>query len=152
MKIRTLFGSLLTAVVLTGCASETPDAEALPQSAEAAPAVGTRVAVDGGAYTDVSVQELQAMLSAKDFPLINVHIPFEGDLPGTDDSIPFNEIDSHLDRLPADKDAMVVLYCSTGRMSIEAAEVLVKLGYTNVLNLAGGFRAWNQAGLPFERP
>ncbi|MSR22445.1 MAG: rhodanese-like domain-containing protein [Gemmatimonadetes bacterium] len=120
------------------------------EQTEAASEVGQTVAVAGGAYKDVTVPELQAMLSHKDFPLINVHIPFQGDLPDTDASIPFNEIEQHLDRLPADKNAKIVLYCRTGRMSTEAAASLAKLGYTAVYSLTGGFTAWGDAGLPLE--
>jgi rhodanese-related sulfurtransferase len=120
---------------------------ACQRKAEKAP-VGQAVAVEGGTYRDVSVVELQAMLKTKDFPLINVHVPFEGDLPNTDASIPFDHIAEHLDQLPSDKSAPVVLYCRTGRMSSEASAVLVKLGYTNVYSLKGGFYAWRDAGLP----
>jgi rhodanese-related sulfurtransferase len=111
---------------------------------------GRTVQVAGGEYRDISVSELQGMVESKDFPLINVHVPFEGDLPGTDDSIPYDRIGQHLDRLPADRDATIVLYCRSDRMSREAAAELVRLGYTGVHNLAGGFVAWRAAGLPMD--
>jgi rhodanese-related sulfurtransferase len=100
-------------------------------------------------YTDISSAELNEMLENKNFTMVNVHIPFEGDLPQTDLSIPYDEIDQHLDLLP-DKDAPIVLYCRSDRMSHIAAETLVKNGYTNVYNLDGGFVAWQAAGLPME--
>ena len=46
--------------------------------------VGKPVDVAGGSYTDVSVSELQTMLANKDFTLVNVHIPFEGNIAKTD--------------------------------------------------------------------
>jgi rhodanese-related sulfurtransferase len=107
------------------------------------------VSVDGGAYKDVSVDLFKDMMENKDFLFVNVHIPFEGDIPGTDISIPYNEIEDHLDQLP-DKDARIVLYCRSGGMSKAAAKELILLGYTDVWNLDGGFIEWKKAGLPFE--
>ncbi len=104
------------------------------------------VGVDAGGFQRVSPAELNAMLKSKDFPLINVHIPYEGELEGTDGFIPFDKIVGELDRLPADKSAKVVLYCRSGRMSTEAAQALVKLGYTNIWELGGGMIAWDTDG------
>ena len=104
------------------------------------------VEVGGGSYTAVSVDGLALMLEDKDFPLINVHIPYEGELEGTDAFIPYNEITSHLDELPADKDARIVLYCRSGNMSAQAASELAQLGYTDVWDVEGGFVEWEQSG------
>ena len=104
------------------------------------------VPVDGGAYTDVSVEGLAAMLEDKDFPLINVHIPYEGEIEGTDEFVPFNEIESNLDKFPTDKDAQIVVYCRSGSMSAQAAQKLVELGYTDVWNVDGGMIAWENSG------
>ncbi|MBU4220421.1 MAG: rhodanese-like domain-containing protein [Euryarchaeota archaeon] len=86
------------------------------------------------------------MLQNKDFVLINVHIPYEGELPQTDLFIPYNAFDQNINRLPQDKAARVVLYCMSGRMSAIASETMVNLGYTNVLNLKEGMREWQQKG------
>jgi rhodanese-related sulfurtransferase len=113
--------------------------------------IGRKIAVPAGSYTDVSIDELQVMLENKDFLFINVHIPFEGNIPATDLSIPFDEIDQSLEQLPTNKDAKILLYCRSDRMSRIAAERLVELGYTNIWNLDGGFNAWENAGLPLEK-
>jgi len=119
----------------------------------ASPTEGTGEEVEvssGGSYTEVSVSEFQPMLKNKDFTLVNVHIPYEGDIPKTDLSIPYDEIDQNLDQLPADKNAKIVLYCRSDRMSTIASETLVGLGYTNIYNLDGGMVAWERAGLDLE--
>lgn len=101
-------------------------------------------------YTDISVTELQSMLESKDFLFVNTHLPFDGDIPNTDLSMPFNEIEQYLDKLPSDQGAKIVLYCRSGNMSAQAAKKLVELGYTNVYELDGGFNAWEAAGLTLE--
>jgi rhodanese-related sulfurtransferase len=42
----------------------------------------------------------------------------------------------------------IICYCGGGSRSALAAENLQKMGYTNVASMAGGFRAWNNEGLP----
>jgi rhodanese-related sulfurtransferase len=108
--------------------------------------VGTRVEVPGGAYTNVVALEMKNMLEAKDFFFVNVHIPYEGEIARTDAFIPFDKVEQQFDRLPARKDAKIVLYCKSDRMSTMAAETLVRLGYTNVWNLKGGMVGWRQRG------
>ncbi len=114
---------------------------------------GETVNVNSGAYTNVNAQELRAMLKSKDFIFVNVHIPFAGDIAGTDFSIRYDQITAaaNLAQLPADKNAKIVLYCRSGRMSTIAAEALVLLGYTNIWNLSGGMVEWEQAGYEIER-
>jgi rhodanese-related sulfurtransferase len=53
-------------------------------------------------------------------------------------------------RIP-DRDAEVLLYCGGGFRSALAADALQRMGYTNVASVAGGWRAWTEAGLPVER-
>jgi len=111
---------------------------------------GQTVSVHSGIFSDVNADELNAMLEDKDFVFVNVHIPFEGNIANTDLSIPYDQIGQSLSQLPTDKNAKIVLYCRSGRMSAIAAETLVDLGYANVWNLKGGMLEWELAGLPIE--
>ena len=47
-----------------------------------------------------------------------------------------------------DHAAEVILYCGGGFRSALAGDALQKMGYTNVFSMAGGWRAWNEAGAP----
>lgn len=53
-------------------------------------------------------------------------------------------------RIP-DKDATLVLYCGGGFRSALAGDAIQKIGYTKVISLDGGWRAWVGAGLPVEK-
>lgn len=102
-------------------------------------------------FSTIASAELAERLPDKDFVFINVHIPYEGEIDGTDAFIPFDRIEENLDRLPADRDAAIVLYCRSGRMSEIAARELVRRGFTRVSHLAGGMVEWERSGYPLLR-
>jgi len=107
-----------------------------------------RVAVPGGAYTNVTPPLLRKMLDQKDFFFVNVHIPYEGEIAPTDAFIPYDQAEKLVRQFPAKKDAKILLYCQSGRMSDIAARTLVRLGYTNLWHLKGGMVEWRQQGYP----
>lgn len=49
-----------------------------------------------------------------------------------------------------DKEAEIVLYCGGGFRSALAADNLRQMGYTNVISMDGGMRAWREAKYPVE--
>ncbi len=114
----------------------------------AGPAQQVQRAAGSVPYRNITPAQLNVMLRQKDFTLINVHVPYAGEISRTDAFIPYTEVEAKLPRLLANKRAKIVVYCQTGRMSEIAADVLVRLGYTNVFNLQGGMVAWRQAGYP----
>lgn len=111
-------------------------------------AVGQTVKTADGFYVNVIPQELRSMLDSKDFPLVNVHIPYDGEIEGTDLFIAYDRIAERLGELPSQQDSKIVLYCRSGGMSAIAAGILVSAGYTNVWNLDGGMIAWDEGGYP----
>ena len=97
-------------------------------------------------FTTITSAQLDTMLQNKDFLFVNVHIPYEGEIKGTDALIVFDKIAENLDKLPQDRSAKIVLYCRSGRMSEIAALELVRLGYTDVSHLRGGMIDWKANG------
>ncbi len=49
-----------------------------------------------------------------------------------------------------DKRGELILYCGGGYRSALAADMLQKIGYTNVFSMAGGWKAWNDVDAPTE--
>jgi len=116
------------------------------QSASLSHETYERVQTDGGSYTNINSAQLAELLQNKDFVFVNTHIPYEGEIELTDSFIAYNEIEKNLEKLPSDKNAKIVLYCRSGRMSEIAANTMVKLGYTNIWNHTGGMIEWEKQG------
>lgn len=148
---RTKFFTLLTLLALTAlvsvaCAGGATDTAAAIPKVDG-PAVDLwSLPQNSAGYRSASAKQVASALTNKNFTLINVHVPYAGELPETDALIPFNEIEANLGKLPNDKDAPIVVYCRSGGMSAVASKTLAGLGYTNIVDLSGGMNAWQQAG------
>lgn len=84
--------------------------------------------------------------SGEDFILLDVREPEEvakGAIAGAI-PIPRGLVDVNIDRVTTDKDKKLVLYCGGGSRSALAAWMLKKMGFRNVISLAGGYRGWMQ--------
>ncbi|MBT4849481.1 DUF1573 domain-containing protein, partial [Candidatus Parcubacteria bacterium] len=96
-----------------------------------------------GTYSSITPLKFDKMLDDKDFLLVDVHIPEQEHIKGTDLFIPFNELEENTSKLPADKDAKIVVYCRSGSMSRAAAYSLIEMGYSNIYDLSGGKQAYD---------
>ncbi len=52
--------------------------------------------------------------------------------------------------LTTKRDARIIVACASGGRSLLAAETLKRMGYTNVVNMVGGFNEWSKQGFPVE--
>jgi rhodanese-related sulfurtransferase len=59
--------------------------------------------------------------------------------------IPRGLLEQNIERV-ASRDKKVVIYCASGNRSALAADSLRQMGYQDVATMAGGFRAWIEAG------
>ena len=76
-----------------------------------------------------------------------------GHLPGAI-NIPRGVLELKIGMVPecANKDGSFLIYCRTsGRAALSAVQ-LQKIGYTNIISMAGGFELWNNEGRPTEKP
>lgn len=125
-------------VTLAGCQST-----AMPISAVSAPA-GTSTEVYR--WRSVGPREFAEIITEPGRVTMNVHIPYEGDIAGTDLSMPFDQIQARSDALPQERATPVAVYCRSGRMSQVAAITLTAMGYRDIVELAGGTVAWEGSG------
>ncbi len=85
--------------------------------------------------------------SGEEFVLIDVREPEEvskGTIAGAI-PIPRGMVEVTIDRVTTDKDKKIVLYCAGGVRSALAGWMLKKMGFRNVISLAGGYRGWTQS-------
>lgn len=128
---------IVAMVVLAACGSSDQDIEPSPTATESVSAQPT------GEYQTLSIEEFAAIVDdrADDYQIINVHIPYAGEVPNTDANVPYNDLDALMAALP-DKDAPIVLYCRSGNMSQQASQALIAQGYTQVWDVPGGMNDW----------
>lgn len=98
----------------------------------------------------ITATELRSLMQREDVFLVDVHIPEQRHIKGTDLFVPYNEIEKYQDRFPQDKNTALYLYCEGGPMGNSAARSLHALGYRNLINLEGGAHAWRAAGFELE--
>ncbi|MFI5275151.1 MAG: ThiF family adenylyltransferase, partial [Ktedonobacterales bacterium] len=87
-------------------------------------------------------------------PVVDVREKIEwndGHLPGAV-HVPRGFLELQIEEAVHDKNQPVLLYCAGGVRSALAAATLKEMGYAQPISLAGGYNAWQQAGLPIVQP
>jgi rhodanese-related sulfurtransferase len=135
--------AVVAVLAATGCSSSEgkPSAagsrESAATSGQAAPGTESFARLEPAAFA--------GRMGDKGAVLINVHVPYEGEIERTDAFIPYDRIVGDT-RLPTGKSTEILLYCRSGRMSEMAGKALHDAGYTNLAHLEGGMRAWEATG------
>jgi len=61
-------------------------------------------------------------------------------------------LERDLEKLHPDPNTEIIMYCGGGFRSALACDAAQKMGYQNVLSLAGGYKAMVKAGWPMKSP
>ncbi len=118
---------LIPCILLNGCANNTG---------------GNSVSEKGekAMYSQITVEDAKNIMDTEeDYIILDVREQDEydeGHIPGAI-LIPYTEIDTKASEKLTDKDALILVYCRSGRRSKIAAQSLVDLGYTNVKEFGG---------------
>lgn len=98
----------------------------------------------------VSAPEFDKEIKADSVQLLDVRTPQEYAEGHIDGALNINVQSEDFQKMAEkdlSKDATILVYCRSGRRSMDAAEILTKLGY-KVVNLKGGIIEWKEEGLP----
>ncbi|MDP3998275.1 MAG: DUF1573 domain-containing protein [bacterium] len=99
---------------------------------------------------NITAAEFDEIIASRDPFVVDVHVPEQAHLSGTDAVIDYQEVKNRLNDFPQDKSAEIIVYCRSGSMSEKAAQDLVNAGYTNVKNLVGGANAYRETHVGVE--
>lgn len=102
---------------------------------------------------EVSVDEARDALARGEARLIDVREDREWDAghAAGAEHLGKGVIERDVEKSVPDRDAPLILYCGGGFRSVLAADTLARMGYRDVVSMAGGWRAWRDAGAPEER-
>jgi rhodanese-related sulfurtransferase len=101
---------------------------------------------------EVSVAEARAALESRRARLIDVREDNEWNEAHAQGAEHLGKgiIERDIETFAPDKASALILYCGGGYRAALAADSLQRMGYTNVASMAGGWRAWQEAGAPIE--
>ena len=103
---------------------------------------------------NVTVIELKELLDNKEsITLIDCREQGEWDEAHLEDAtlIPLSNFQNQYADILKDKDAKILIHCRSGKRSLQACQLLMQEGYSNLSNIEGGILAWDQNGFPVVR-
>ena len=98
----------------------------------------------------VDVRELQSQIQSNGLRVLDVRRPAEWEA-GHIAQAELCPLDKFNSALPSiGKGSPIAVHCKSGYRSMIACSLLQRDGYRNVINVIGGFDAWQQSNLPME--
>ena len=92
------------------------------------------------AYMNITAQEAKIIMDSQEgFVILDVREQYEYDeshIPGAV-LLPLGQVEEKAQEVLPDKEQLILVYCRSGRRSKQAADALVKLGYTNIKEFGG---------------
>lgn len=104
-------------------------------------------------FKSATAEEVKALLNkGENLILLDVRSPEEYTRSRIEGSInlPYEMVESKIGKLVPDKKTKIVVYCLSGSRSNIAAQNLIVLNYSNVIDMANGLMGWRLKGLPLE--
>jgi len=144
MKIRSLFAFTLVFMFIL--------AFAVPQAMTKEMGADDFVAEAKKDVCEISVSDAKGVLDKGGCVFLDCREPKEykmGHVPGAV-NIPRGLMEWKVSKKIPDKTAKIVVYCKVGGRGCLSACTLCRMGYKNVVNIAGGWQAWEKAGYPVE--
>jgi rhodanese-related sulfurtransferase len=104
-------------------------------------------------FTEITPDQTHAMQrNGEDFLLVDTREDNEWERGHVAGAIHLGKgiIERDIEKIAPELDRAIVLYCGGGYRSVLAADALARMGYTNVMSMAEGWRGWTSRGLPTE--
>jgi rhodanese-related sulfurtransferase len=143
-RLYILIPALVLSLIIVGCASQNASQKAMTTE--------EMVAEAKESVCEVTVSEAKELLDKGGYLFLDCREPKEykmGHIPGAV-NIPRGLLEFKIPKKVPDKSVNIVMYCKKGGRGCLAACTLCRMGYENVVNMDGGWLAWEKAGYPVE--
>lgn len=106
---------------------------------------------EGNSIPQIEPAEAQRLVDESNALIVDVREQDEWNayrIPGAI-HVPLSDFMARAAEIP--KDRPIVMQCMSGARSMQSSNALLRMGWTEVANLAGGILAWHRAGLPVDQ-
>lgn len=101
---------------------------------------------------NISTEEAKRIFEDSGVVMLDVRSMAEvirGKIPGSI-HVELDMLEREIEKVIADKNSRIIVYCLSGSRSVMGAEILEKMGYVNIYNLENGLLGWRNKGYPIS--